>query len=58
MKNKVLYRFRSKIKLKITGKHSEKFIHKLIKNKIQILNIRVKQKDITYNWIFKEDYPK
>ena len=58
MKNKILYRFRSKIRLKITGRHAEKFIHKLIKNKIEILNMNFKQKDVIYIWIYKENYPK
>lgn len=57
MKNKFLDRFRSKIKLQISGKHIERFIHKLVHNNIELLDIDY-TKDHVYINIYKEDYRK
>lgn len=58
MKNKLLYQLRSKVRLKITGRHIEHFIHKLATSKIEMLNIKQVKKDTVYIWINKNDYPK
>jgi len=57
MKNKFLDRFRSKIRLQISGRHIERFIHKLVHNKIELLDIDY-TKDHVYINIYKEDYRK
>lgn len=57
MKNKLLYRLKSKIRLKISGKHIERFIRKLVVAKIEILNMK-QTKNNVYVWINKYDYPK
>ena len=39
MKNSFLLKFKSKIKLRVSGKNSRRFIKRLIFNKIELLNI-------------------
>lgn len=57
MKNKILYKFRSKIELQIKGKHIERFIYKLAHNHIDLLDIEY-FKSCVHIKIYKEDYPK
>lgn len=56
MKNKFLYKFKSKIKLCVTGRHIERFLHKLAHNNIQLLNIEY-SKDCIFITVYQEDYP-
>ena len=56
MKNKFLYKFKSKIKLCVTGRYIERFLHKLAHNNIQLLNIEY-SKDCIFITIYQEDYP-
>lgn len=58
MKNKLFYIFISKIKIKITGNNAEKFLHKLVRSQIELLNIKKIKKDTIYIWVYKRDYPK
>lgn len=58
MKNGFFLRFKSKIKLRISGKNTERFIKRLISNKIELLNVnnlKHNQVDIV---IYKQDYEK
>lgn len=57
MKNKFIYKFRSKIELEIKGRHIERFIHKLAHNHIELLNIKYFKNRVVIR-IYKEDYPK
>lgn len=56
MKNKFIYKFRSKIELEIKGKHIERFIHKLAHNHIELLDIKYFKNRVIIK-IYKEDYP-
>lgn len=57
MKNKFIYKFKSKIELEIKGKHIERFIHKLAHSHIELLNIKYSKKSAIIR-VYKEDYPK
>ena len=57
MKNNFLYRFKSKVKLQVNGKHVERFLHKLAHNNIQLLNIEY-SKECIWITVYQEDYPK
>lgn len=57
MKNKFIYKFRSKIELEIKGKHLERFIHKLARNHIELLDIKYFKESVHIR-IYKEDFPK
>lgn len=57
MKNKFIYNFRSKVELEITGKNIERFIHKLVSNKIELLDIKYFKNSIRIK-IYKDDYIK
>lgn len=58
MKNSFLLRFKSKLTLEIKGKNIERFIHKLVSNKIELLNIKNIKKDVIQITIYKYDYIK
>ena len=58
MKNSLFYHFKSKLKLEIRGKNTERFIHKLASNKIELLNIKNIKRDIIEIVIYKDDYQK
>lgn len=58
MKNRLFYSLRSKIKIKITGKHVERFIRKLVVSKVELFNMKQSRKDTVYVWIDKKDYSK
>ena len=58
MKNSFINFFRSKIKLKVEGKHIERFIRKLATNNIELLNISYPSRNIVFITIKKDDYDK
>lgn len=58
MKNSFFLKFKSKIKLKITGKNPNAFIKKLIFNKIELLDISNLKKNEVIIVIYKKDYEK
>lgn len=49
-------KFKSKIKIAIKGKNVNRFLFRLYKNKINILNINKVNKDEAYIWIYFKDY--
>lgn len=58
MKNSFFLRFKSKIKIRISGKNTNRFIKRLISNKIELLNVdnlKHNQVDIV---VYKKDYEK
>ena len=58
MKNSFFFKFKSKIRVRISGKNTNRFIKKLIFNKIELLNVnnlKYNQVDIL---IYKKDYQK
>lgn len=58
MKNTFINRFKSSILIKVTGKNIERFIKRLISNKIEILDLKyVKYNEVIIK-IYKEDYKK
>lgn len=58
MNNKVLDIFKSKIKLRISGKKVKRFINKLIFNKIELLNVSYVSDEQAVIIIYKKDYEK
>ena len=58
MKNQILFMLKSKVTINVKGKNIERFIHRLINNKIELISIDY----ISYNEvnikIYKEDYDK
>lgn len=58
MKNKIIFNLKDKLKLKITGPNINRFIMKLIKNNIDILENNVISKNETNITIYKGDYEK
>ena len=49
MKNKIIFRLKNKLKLKIEGKNINRFIIRLNNNNIEILNIKHIDKDKNYH---------
>ncbi len=58
MKNKIIYIFKSKLKLKITGKNISRFIKKIMDEKIDLLNIDYVNRNEVNIIIYKKDYDK
>lgn len=58
MKNEFINKFKSSIKLKITGKNVERFIRKLVVNKIELLNVSYPKYNEAIIQIYKKDYKK
>ena len=58
MKNNFIEKFRSKIILKATGKNIERFLRRLISNKIELIKIKRTKYNQIYITIYKEDYDK
>lgn len=56
MNNDLLNRFKSRIKLNIKGKNIERFIKRLISNKIEMLNIAYPSKNEVNIIVYKKDY--
>lgn len=56
MKNKLFYLLKSKVRIKVTGKHPKRFVHKLVSNKIELLNIKYPSDNVVLIWIYKKDY--
>lgn len=56
MKNKIIYKLKSKIKLKITGKNPNRFIIRLNNNKINILKSKQINKEQIEIIIYEKDY--
>ena len=58
MKNQFLFMLKSKVTINVKGKNIERFIHRLVNNKIELISIDY----ISYNEvnikIYKEDYDK
>jgi len=58
MKNSFINRFKSKIKINIKGKNIERFIRRIIKNKIEIISLeKIKYNEINII-IYKKDLEK
>ena len=58
MKNSFINKFKSKIKINIKGKNIERFIRRIIKNKIEIINLeRVKYNEVNII-VYKKDLDK
>ncbi len=57
MKNHLSFFLASKIRIKVTGKNTDKFIRKLVTAKVELLNIKHLKRNCTYIWIYKKDYP-
>ena len=58
MKNKIIYDFKNKLKIKVKGKNIERFIKRLVTNNIELLKIdyiKYNEVDII---IYKSDYNK
>lgn len=58
MKNHFFTKFQNVIKLKIQGKNIDRFIHRLISNQIEILELRYPKKDFATIKIYQKDYEK
>lgn len=58
MKNSFIDFFHSKIKLKVEGKHIERFIRKLSSNNVELLNISYPARNLAFVTINKDDYDK
>ncbi|MEI3529754.1 MAG: sporulation protein YqfD [Bacilli bacterium] len=58
MQDSILNRFRNVLKIKIEGRNLERFIHRMIKNKIEIIEIKYKNYKEAYVKIFAKDYEK
>lgn len=58
MKNSFINFFSSKIKLKVEGKHIERFIRKLASNNVELLNILYPSRNVAIITINKNDYDK
>ena len=58
MKDQFINSFKSSIKIKITGKNIERFIRKIIKLKIEILDIKIKKYNEAIIKIYKKDLDK
>ena len=52
MQDSILNRFRNVLKIKIEGRNLERFIHRMIKNKIEIIEIKYKNYKEAYVKIF------
>lgn len=58
MKNNIIYKYKSKVKIKVVGKNIERFIKRLKSNHIELLKIEyIKYNEINI-LIYKEDYEK
>lgn len=58
MKNHFFEKFQNVVKIKINGKNIERFIHRLIHNDIEILELRYPKKDCATVKIYAKDYEK
>lgn len=58
MKNKLIYKYRSKVKIKIVGKNIERFIKRLINNNIELLKIDYLKYNEVSILVYKDDYQK
>lgn len=58
MKNKIIYKFLSKITINIKGKNIERFIHRLVNKNIELLNIKYPKRNEANIIIYKKDYEK
>ena len=58
MKNDFFNKFKSSLKIKITGKNIERFIRKLINLDIEILDLKIKRYDTAIIKIYKSDLEK
>lgn len=58
IKNSVVYKFKNKVKISIKGKHIDRFVRKLINNKLELLSISYPAKNEAKILIYKNDYDK
>jgi len=58
MKNNLIYKYKSKMKIKVTGKNIERFIKRLIANNIELLKINYLKYNEVDILIYKDDYQK
>lgn len=58
MKNKIIYDFKNKLKIKVKGKNIERFIKRLVTNNIELLKIDYIKYDEVDIIIYKSDYNK
>lgn len=58
MQDSILNRFQNVLKVKIEGRNLERFIHRMLKNKIEIIEVKYKNYKEAYIKIFAKDYEK
>lgn len=58
MKNSVFYSIKSKIIIHVKGYNLERFIHRLVNNNIELLNIKYTKYDEINITVYKKDYEK
>ncbi len=56
MKNSLFYKIKSKIVVCVKGNNLERFIHRLVNNKIELLNIKYVKYNEVHITIYKKDY--
>ena len=56
MKNFLFQRLKGRLKLRISGKNIERFIHRLMGQNIELLQIRYPKRDVVEIEIYHEDY--
>lgn len=56
MQDSILNRFQNVLKVKLEGRNLERFIHRMIKNQIEIIEIKYKNYKEAYVKIFAKDY--
>lgn len=58
MQDSILNKLQNVLKIKLEGRNLERFIHRIIKNKIEIIEIKYKNHKEAYIKIFAKDYEK
>lgn len=58
MKNRLFFKYQSKVLLKIEGKNIERFLKRLASNHIELLKITHSRYNVVYILIYKSDYEK
>ena len=56
MKNFLFQRLRGRLKLRISGKNIERFIHRLMGQNIELLRIWYPKRDVVEIEVYSEDY--
>lgn len=58
MQDSILNKFQNVLKVKIEGRNLERFIHRMLKNKIEIIEVKYQNYKEAYIKIFAKDYEK